>query len=144
MARARYDQSSRPNVLVTPTANGVEFLPVAGIDNGDGTASVSVSGGGGGGGGGSSAQTSITTLQTTIVSLAAAVQVSSASPVATRFLVNALVIGGGTVYFGPAGVNASTGYPVTAGNTFSAPLGSPVPLYAYSPTGSAVAIVEYA
>jgi len=123
-----------------------EALPFAGVDQGDGTAALlvqSTSGGGGGSGGGSTAQTGIPTTQYTVTAMAAAVQVTQASPASTRFAVRITNIGNNTVWIGPAGVTDSSGTPIYSGTTILLSVGSPVPVYAYSPAGSTVATMEF-
>jgi hypothetical protein len=145
MARARYDQASRPNVVVTQTPNGVEFLPLAGTLNADGsTASLQVDtgGGGGGGGGGSTPVASaIYTAQFNLTAGAAAVQITRVFPPSTLFYVLVQNIDGYPAFLGPAGVTASTGVLLTSGNSMTFALGPNAALYAYNSTGGSVVSV---
>ncbi len=138
MARARYDQAPRPNVVVTQTANGTEFFPLAGVENSDGsTASLMVAGGG------DSVSSAFVVNQFSIVGGASAVQISAISPVSTRFSVMVQNIGGYPVWVGSSGVTNATGWLITSGNSQSFPLGPNAALYVYNSTGgSTVSVME--
>ena len=118
-----------------------DMLPLGGIDNGDGTCSLMVSGSGGGGGGGSTTASSITVQQLSVTTVG---QISAVFPAATRFLVKVLNTGGSVMYVGPSGVTASTGYPIFSGSSESFPLNSACTLDAISPNGTTCAVIEYA
>ena len=122
-----------------------EALPFAGVDQGDGTAALLVSGATGGSSSstGNSAQKSAPTAQYTISAMAAAVQISQAVPLSTRFAVWVVNTGANPIWVGPSGVTNTTGFPVYSGSTAQFPIGSPVPLYAYSTAGSSVATMEF-
>jgi hypothetical protein len=128
-----------------PIVVGVpEALPWAGVDQGDGTAAVLVqTTSGSSSSGGTSAQKGIPTAQYTVSAMAAAVQISQASPLSSRFSITVTNTGGNPIWVGPAGVTAGTGFPIFSGNTAAFPIGSPVPLYAYSTAGSTVATMEF-
>jgi hypothetical protein len=117
-----------------------EALPLAGVDQGDGTAAllvVTTSSASG------TAQTGTPINQYTVAAMAAAVQVTQATPASTRFSVWIKNIGNNTIWVGPAGVTAANGWPVYSGENEHFPVGSPVPIYAYSTSGSVVATMEF-
>jgi hypothetical protein len=148
VARKLFNSASIVGVCITrggpPVTNpSPQALPWAGVDQGDGTAAILVSGSTSGGGGGTSAQTAIVPAQFTVSAMAAAIQISAATPASTRFMVWVTNTGGGQMWIGPSGVTNATGYPVFSGNTVQVPLGSPVPLYAYSVAGTTAATMEF-
>jgi hypothetical protein len=130
------DYKARINGMLTGLISraGV-LLAIASVDQGDGTGALMTS---------TAAQTSISTSQTSLTGAASAVQITSATPAASRNLVQVTNSGAATLWVGPTGVTASTGIPIATGATMSFALGSGVPLFGFSTSGSTAAVAEFA
>jgi hypothetical protein len=114
------------------------ILPFAGVDQGDGTAALIVSGGGGGGGGGNSIATSIATAQVAL-NTGTAVLISPSTPASTQFQITVKNSGSGTIYVGAAGVTAANGFPLFQGETEPFPVGPSAALYSIAGAAGGVA-----
>lgn len=117
------------------TSNVTESLPIAGIDQGDGTAALLTVGNSGGGG----ASNGIVITTTQVLSGASPVQITQTNPMASRFEVLVKNTGGATLWIGGPYVTDSAGsypgYPMTSGESQMFPLSAVVPLFAYVSTG---------
>ena len=147
MSRGKYNFASTVGVAITrggpAAASSVpEALPLGGVDQGDGTAYLGVSGGGGGNG--NSTATAIYTQTVVISAGAAAVEITQLVPPTTRFAAFVQNTGGNPGYIGPAGVTDATGFLVNSGQSPPVlPLGPTCPLYAYSPNGTQFTVMEF-
>jgi hypothetical protein len=144
-SRNRFNAQTGPGVAITRGGSAIvsgspEALPFGGVDNGDGTCSLMVSGGGGGGGGGgSSVASNIYTNQFAVGSMP--VSISNPSPVSTQFQIIVNNAGTQPMWVGGSGVTQTTGYPIYSGGSASFPIGNGAVLYAVSPNGTTAAVM---
>ena len=141
MARKPYNTQSAPPILVTRggpayTPQVPEFLPWAGVDQGDGTAAALVSTGSGGGG----ATNGIVITTTPITAGADAVQITQSSPFPSRFEAIVQNTGGTILWVGDMFVTdqngANPGWPIAPGQRDVFPIAQFVALFGYCSPGA--------